>query len=159
MACYPCSRISQHPGPLQQLTLNVLGRFVLLAQSFAPGCEMVDPRYHLVLIPAQACHLKPAPPAVVAYPFQPDFLPRAGRSLPKPHNRRKFIVPFREDICLNHHLFTSDPLDREPPAIHLGRNPFNHNAGGCDGMGTAPLGTERCNWIRSVVRHAKSSRL
>ena len=128
----PPDRLADVLGPLQQLAGEVLlAGLVLLDQLLVPGGVAVDPGLDRVLVPALGGDREPARPAVVDQQGHRHLGPVGGPGGPVPEHRHDHVVAVGEDVGRHHHLLADRPLDREPAAVDLGRDPFDDHPGRC----------------------------
>ena len=73
-------------------------------------------------------------PVQRSLPSRRHRAPRSSRSRPAARCRTTAtsdVVPLGEDVGRDHDLLADRPLDREPPAVDLGRDPLDDHPGRC----------------------------
>src|SRR5690606_35620240 len=94
----------------------------------APRQERIDPGRERVLVAADVRDAKRAAPAVVAERLERSLAPGALIRPPVKQQRGDAVVPVREDVGFDGDRLADDALDRESPAVDLGRDPFDNGA-------------------------------
>jgi hypothetical protein len=107
--------------PDLKLDRDVLSGIQALAEVAGPGVETVHPRLDRVRVPAQLGHPKLGPEAIVAERLHGHLDPCCGRLPTMQQHRADEIVPIGHDLGLHHDPVADDALDREPTAVHHGR--------------------------------------
>src|SRR5450756_2438377 len=111
-----------------QLERDVLARLDPFGELPAPGLEGVHPGLDGVEVPAELPDHELAPPAVVHDGHHRNVVPELRRLVAPAQHARQGVVPVREDVRLHGDPLAKSPLGREPSAVDLGRDRFDHDS-------------------------------
>ena len=120
--------VADELGPFEQLAGDILIGLGLLPQLARPRSEGIDPGLHRILVTSLRADDEPAAPCVVDQRGQRRFLPARGVRLPVAKHGADDVVPFGENVRRHDHFVPDRSLDREPPAVNLGRHRLDDDA-------------------------------
>jgi hypothetical protein len=114
-------------GSNQQIDRNVLPCRNSPFQISTPRFKAVDPCFYRIAVPTQLGDCEFAAPAIIAYWIHGRRL-QLIPVLAVQDLARDQIMPVGENVGVDDHRFTHNPLNGESPAVNFGRNSSNNDA-------------------------------